>query len=332
MRILITGGTGFIGSRLALRLMDRGHCVRILSLVRTPAEASNAQALRDRGAELIEADVSDRVKHGPALDGVEIVHHIAATMREANVPDRVFWDTNVAATQDLARASRARGVRRFVYCSTMGVTGDVRGRPVDETTPHRPRDIYQKTKAAAERWVLEDARNGGFPATVVRPADVYGPGDRRLLKLFQMIGKGSFFYLGDGRGRRHMIYIDDLLDGMQAAQERDAAVGQVFLLAGPKPTPLRELVEEIAAQLHVMPPKLRLPYRPVWLASAAVEAICRPLRIQPPIYRRRVDFYAHDYEFDISRARTQLGFLPRVDVAEGVARTIAAYRTEGLLN
>ncbi|MBI4364934.1 MAG: oxidoreductase, partial [Candidatus Latescibacteria bacterium] len=90
--------------------------------------------------------------------------------------------------------------------------------------------------------------------------------------------------------------------------------------------------ERIAAELRVAPPRLRLPYRPVWLASAAIEAVCRPLGIQPPLYRRRVDFYAHDYEFDISRARAALGFAPKVDVAEGVARTIAAYRVEGFLN
>jgi nucleoside-diphosphate-sugar epimerase len=160
---------------------------------------------------------------------------------------------------------------------------------------------------------------------------VYGPRDRRLVKLFRMIEQGRFIYLGDGGGRRHMIYIDDLLDGMLAAQEREAAAGEVYLLAGPAPVALRELVETIARQLGVAPPRWRLPYRPVWLASAAVEAVCRPLRIQPPIYPRRVDFYAHDYEFDTTRARTDLGFAPRVDVEEGVRRTIAAYREEGLL-
>ncbi|HEU4334162.1 MAG TPA: NAD-dependent epimerase/dehydratase family protein, partial [Candidatus Eisenbacteria bacterium] len=164
-----------------------------------------------------------------------------------------------------------------------------------------------------------------------RPADVYGPGDRRLLKLFQMVAAGRFFYIGSGRGRRHMVYIDDLLDGMVAAQDRPAAVGEVFLLAGPSPIPLVDLVERIAAELSVAPPRRHLPYRPVYIASAVIEALCRPLKIQPPIYPRRVHFYAHDYAFDISKARATLGFDPRVDVPEGVRRTIAAYRSEGLL-
>jgi nucleoside-diphosphate-sugar epimerase len=331
MRILITGGTGFIGSSLARRLLEAGHEVRLLSLINTPAEAANARVLAERGAVLVEGSVADRDLQTRALEGVDVVHHIAAVMREADVPDSVFWDTNVGATKDLLRASRERGVGRFVYCSTMGVTGDVRGRRVDESTPHRPKDIYQRTKSAAELWVLGQARTDGLGATAVRPADVYGPGDRRLVKLFRMIEKGRFVYLGNGRGRRHMIYIDDLVDGMIAAQERQAAMGRVYLLAGPAPIPLRELAERIARQLGVRPPRLRLPYRPVRLAAAAVEAVCRPLGVQPPIYPRRVDFYAHDYEFDTTRARHELGFAPRVDMEEGLRRTIAAYREEGLL-
>lgn len=331
MDVLITGGTGFIGSCLARRLLARGDRVRLLSLINTPTEAENAADLTSRGAELIQGSVSDRALHGRALEGVHTVHHVAAAMREADISDERFWDINLAATQDLVLSSRAFGVRRFVYCSTMGVTGDVRGRVVDESAPYRPKDIYTRTKAAAEEWVLREAANSEMALTAVRPADVYGPGDRRLLKLFRMIRRGTFFYLGSGTGYRHMIFIDDLVDGMIAAQERDTAVGEVFLLAGPAPVRLRDLVTMIAEELQVKPPRLKLPYRPVWLVSAVVEAICRPFGIQPPIYPRRVDFYAHDYQFDTTKARTRLDFLPKVDVLEGVRNTIAAYRAGGLL-
>jgi nucleoside-diphosphate-sugar epimerase len=329
-RVLVTGGTGFIGSSLARRLRAQGRPVRVLSLVATPAERRNADALEAAGVEVVEGSVADRRLHPRALADVAVVHHVAAMMREADVPDRVFWDVNVGATQDLARASRENGVRRFVYCSTMGVTGEVRGRPVDETAPYHPNNIYARTKAAAEEWILGEAR-AGFAATAVRPADVYGPGDQRLVKLFRMIQKGRFVTLGDGRGRRHMIYIDDLLDGMLAAETEPRALGEAFLLAGPAPVALRDLTALIAGELGVRPPRLRLPYRPVWFAAAVVEAACRPFGVQPPIYPRRVDFFAHDYEFQTGKARSVLGFAPRVDVAEGVRRTIAAYREEGSL-
>lgn len=331
MLVLITGGTGFIGSRMALRLMEEGHAVRLLSLTRTPVESANAKVLVDRGAELLEGSVADRPLQARAVEGVDVVHHIAATMREADVPDSVFWDTNVAATQDLVRQSEQAGVKRFVYCSTMGVTGAVKGRRVDETEPFATKDIYGKTKAAAEEWVLGYARERGFAATAVRPVDVYGPGDNRLLKLFRMIQQGRFFYLGDGRGTRHMVFIDDLLDGMFAAQECEAAIGEAFFLAGPSPIALRDLVNSIAAEFGVPQPTRRLPYRPVWLLSAIMEAACRPFGIQPPLYPRRVDFYAHDYHFDWAKAHGILGFTPQVDIGDGIRLTIAAYREAGLL-
>jgi nucleoside-diphosphate-sugar epimerase len=332
MRVLITGGTGFIGSRLALRLMEQGHEVRLLSLIKTPAEATNARCLADGGAELLEGSVAERALHERAVRDVEVVHHIAATMREADVPDTVFWDTNVGATKNLLQASARAGVRRFVYCSTMGVTGAVRGRTVDEREKYHTKDIYGRTKAVAEQWVLDHARCNGTVCTAVRPVDVYGPGDRRLLKLFRMVQNRTFFYLGDGRGQRHMIYIDDLLDGMIAAQTRDEAIGEAFFLAGPSPIPLRELVELVAAELGVPAPRLRLPYRPAWLLSALVEVACKPVHVQPPIYRRRVEFYAHDYSFDTLKAREVLGFEPRVNMKEGIQRTVAAYRREELLS
>jgi nucleoside-diphosphate-sugar epimerase len=284
MKVLVTGGSGFIGTALSRRLLADGHDVRILALRNTEPESANVEELVGRGAVFIEGSVGDGPLRRDALDAVDVVHHIAAVMREADIPDAVFWDINVAATKELVEECRDRGVSRFVYCSTMGVTGDTRG-----------------TKAAAEEWLLAEAERTSFPATAVRPADVYGPGDRRLLKLFRMIQKGTFVYLGSGAGRRHMVYIDDLVDGMLAAQNSRAAIGEAFLLAGPAPIALRDLVERIATALSVPAPRRRLPFAPVRALSVAVEAVCRPLGVQPPIYPRRVDFYAHDYEFDIGK-------------------------------
>lgn len=120
MTALITGGTGFIGSSLARRLLDDGYDVRVFPLIARDAEGANARALERAGAEVVEGAVADRSLHQTALDGVGVVYHVAAGMREANPPDRVFWETNLQATRHLATRGRERGVRRFVYCSTMG--------------------------------------------------------------------------------------------------------------------------------------------------------------------------------------------------------------------
>jgi nucleoside-diphosphate-sugar epimerase len=276
-------------------------------------------------------DVSDAELVARALDGVELVYHIAAAMREANVPDSHFWKVNVEATDRLLALSRKAGVSRFLYCGTSGVVGPSEGRMTDEETECHPKDIYQTTKLAAERAVLDYGREAGLAVSVVRPAGVYGPGDGRLLKLFQMVRKGWFLLVGSGHGKHHLVYIDDLVDGMWLAASNDGAVGRCYNLAGGSPVPLRRLVDTIAGELGVTCQLVRLPFGPMRLLAVVMDRTLRPLGIQPPLYPRRLDFFRHDEHFDISRARRELGFEPRVSLAEGIARTAAAYRAEGWL-
>ena len=110
-----------------------------------------------------------------------------------------------------------------------------------------------------------------------------------------------------------------------------AAAGRTYLLAGPRSTPLEALIGLVAAELKVAPPRRHLPVWPFWTAGLLCEIVCVPLRIEPPLYRRRVDFYTKSRAFDTTRARTELGFAPEVDLEEGIHRTAAWYRKEGLL-
>jgi nucleoside-diphosphate-sugar epimerase len=331
MRVLITGGSGFIGSNLALYYRERGHEVITLSKEATAAETENAQELRASGVEVVVGSVTDAGLVAQCCRGAALVHHVAAAMREASVPDRVFWDVNVGATRTLLDACRREGVKRFVYCSSIGAIGKTPDKPADERSPCRPRDIYQVTKKAAEDLCLEYHRREGPPVSVVRPADVYGPRDRRLLKLFRGLKRGRFAMIGKGDNEHHMVYIDDLVQGMALAAGTDQAVGQVFILAGEAPVTVRELVSILARELGVRPPRLNLPLGPVRVAALLAELVCRPLRIEPPIYRRRVDFFRSDYAFDISKAKRVLGYRPRFDMIEGVHRTREWYDRRALL-
>jgi nucleoside-diphosphate-sugar epimerase len=332
VRILITGGTGFLGSRLAIRHRGAGDEVRIVGKEATPLEASNAQALRDAGADVRIGDFGDEALMGDALGGVDRVVHIAAAMREANVGDDHFHEVNVRGTQRLLAACRQAGVPRFLYCSTAGVVGTDRGVTTDEDSEPRPRDIYQTTKLAAERAVLAFGREHDYPVSAVRPPAVYGPGDGRLVKLFRMVGKGWFLLPGGGSGLHHLVYIDDVLDAFELAATKPEAVGRVYNATGPRAVPLDELVDEIAAALQVPSPrKVRVPFWPLDLMAVTCETLCRPIGMQPPIHRRRLDFYRHDEDFSHARARSELGWEPKHDLAAGLAKTIAAYRAQGLL-
>jgi dihydroflavonol-4-reductase len=166
--------------------------------------------------------------------------------------------------------------------------------------------------------------------TIARPTGIYGPGDRRLLKLFRGVVRG-FPILGRGEIYYHLTYIDDLVEGFRLCGEHPAASNHTYILAGGEVTTLNELAALIADVAGVRPPRLHLPVWPFWVAGALCEAVCVPLGLEPPIYRRRVEFYTKSRAFDIARARREIGYAPRVGLREGIARTLDWYRQRGWL-
>jgi nucleoside-diphosphate-sugar epimerase len=223
-------------------------------------------------------------------------------------------------------------VERFVYCSTIGIYGHRAPGITTEESPLSPGNIYERTKVAAETLVRDFAENCGLPAVVLRPADVYGPRDQRLLKMFKGVRRGRFPLFGSGKGRRHMVYVDDVVSAFFKACERDEAVGEGLIVAGPSACTLRELLDEVTAATGSSRYGIRLPLAPMLVLAAVVEDICAPLAIDPPIYRRRMDFFHSDSEFDTSRARRVLGWEPKVDLREGIQRTLEDYRSRGDLS
>ncbi len=326
MKALVTGATGFTGGHLARALAARGHQVR--ALVRRPDAADD---LRRAGVEITPGDLEHRDVLDGALRGVDVVFNIAALYRRAGLPEATYHRVNAEVPGWMVEAAAAAGASRVVHCSTVGVHGNIERPPANEDAPLRPGDVYQVTKLEGERRALEAARRTGMALTIVRPTGIYGPGDRRLLKLFRGVARRRFVVLGNGRIFYHLTHVDDLVEGFLLAATVPAAANRTYLLAGPEVTTLNELVAIVADEAQVAPPGLRLPVWPFWLAGAACEAVCRPLGIEPPLYRRRVEFFTKSRAFDISRARTELGYAPVVGLHEGVRRTLASYRAAGWL-
>jgi nucleoside-diphosphate-sugar epimerase len=167
--------------------------------------------------------------------------------------------------------------------------------------------------------------------SIVRISETYGPGDFRLLKLFRAIDKGAFMMIGDGENRRQIMHVADLVRGLLIASQHPGAVGQTFVLPGHEVMTTREMVAGIAAALGKRPPRLRLPLWPFVAAAVAFEATCRPLGIQPPLHRRRLDFFRKTFVFSTRKAETLLGFVPQVSFVEGARQTASWYRSQGLL-
>ena len=330
MTVLVTGATGFTGGHLARTLATRGDNVRALVRPRSRRKFEQS-ALASCGVAAVEGDLTDAAAVQRAASGVDVVYHIAATYREAGQPDSAYRAINVAGTRNVLDAALAGGATRVVHCSTGGVHGHIKNPPANEDAPFSPGDIYQETKLEAEQTARAFGDRTGFDVVVARPIGIYGPGDMRFLKMFRGVARRRFPIIGNGRVFYHLTFIDDVVEGFRLCGTVPAARGRTYILAGPRYTTLEQLVGLVAKELRVDPPRIHWPVWPFWTAGLLCEMVCVPLRIEPPIFRRRVDFYTKSRAFDTTRARAELGFSPKVDLEEGIKRTADWYRRERLL-
>jgi nucleoside-diphosphate-sugar epimerase len=326
-KILVTGGTGFTGSHLTQRLISRGHQVTVLD----NQKGRFHDHLARQGARIVIGSVTDKQLIDDLVAGQEVVQHVAAAFRRVDLPKSVYWDVNVNGTRNLLEAAARHGVRKFVYTSTCGVHGNVENPPAPETAPIQPADYYQYTKYEGEKVAHEFMRQG-LDVTILRPAAIYGPGDpERWLMLFKRVASGRFFMLGDGKVTYHPLYIANLVDAYELAMEQEAASGQTYLIADERYYTINELVQEIAAILGVKVTVIRLPFWPVWAAAAATEAVSGVLRVSPPLFRRRVDWFRQSRAFDIGKAKREMGYQPRVDLRTGLIQTAQWYKEQRYL-
>ncbi len=319
---LVTGATGFTGSHLARALAADGERVRVIA-----RSASRAHALLPPQVEVFEGELLDPVSIRRAVQDVKVVYHLAAAYREARHGDSHYRAVNVAASGNLLEAAVANGVERYVHCSTVGVHGDIASPPADEETAYGPGDVYQVSKCEAEQLAL--SYRDRLALSVARPTAIYGPGDTRLLKMFRMVARRRFPLLGGGENYYHMVYVNDLVRGLRLLGTHARAVGEVFILGGERYHKLSELSGMIAAAAGVPAPWLRLPARPFQIAGSICETLCRPLGIEPPIHRRRVDFFTKSRAFTIEKAQRLLGYRPRVGLEQGIKATLDWYVEQG---
>jgi nucleoside-diphosphate-sugar epimerase len=326
MRVLVTGGTGFTGTALVQRLLEDGHSVVALDY----KAGLQSDALRSRGAEVVIGSVTDRDAVARSMKGVELVFHLAAAFRELNVANSFYDEVNVGGTRVVLDAARSEGVRKFVYCSTCGVHGNVDHPPAAENAPIQPADYYQRTKYEAEPLVKREA--GHMETVILRPAAIYGPGDpERFFMIFKRVSRGTFPMFGNGQTLYHPLYIDNLVDAFMLCMPAGVGNGREYLIADERYYPIEEIVRAVARAIDV---PIRIPHYPVWPVVAlghVVEKICKPLGVIPPIFPRRVDWYRQNRAFDIGRAKRELGYLPRVELEDGLRRTGQWYRQMGYL-
>ena len=327
MKVLVTGGTGFTGKALVKRLIDDGYEVVSLDY----QEGLKTDEIRGWGAKVVIGSVTDRDVVEECMDGVDIVHHMAAAFRELNVPDSYYDEVNVGGTRIVLEAAFAHKVKKFIYTSTCGVHGNVDNPPGGEDAPIQPADYYQRTKYEAEPLVNEYCKKG-METVILRPAAIYGPGDpERFYMIFRRVSNGFFPMFGSGKTYYHPLYIDNLVDALMLAMEPGKGVGEAYLIADEEYVEIEDLVRRTAKALGVEVKIPHFPVMPLVIVGHICEKLCRPFKITPPIFPRRVDWYRQNRAFKIDKAKRDLGYRPKIDLDEGLKRTGEWYRQEGYI-
>ena len=322
-KILVTGSSGFIGGKLAECLINKGRSVRLLL-----REGSDARWLLEKGAEEFRGDLTEPATLKDVLEDVEEVYHAAARLGRWKDTAEDLRKVNVDGVRNLMELPRAKGLRHFILISSAIVTGPVLG--ADEDYPCKPHTLYEATKYEGENLAVHLSKEKGIPLTVIRPTWTYGVGDPHKLALYRAIKKRKFVLLGGGENFTHPLFIDDLLEAIDRAA-REEPSSRVYNIGGPRHVTTAELTRAIASAMGVKPIRLSIP---IWFARAAApvaEWISALINFQLPLTRSRVVLLSRSFTYSTDRARSELGYEPKVDLEEGLEKAVGWYREKSWL-
>ena len=316
MEILVTGPSGVLGPHLVAALLRRGHRVRALLL---PTE--DASWLSEMGAVTYVGDVREPGSLAEPMRGANAVFHLASKSSGWR-PMGEYHEVNVAGTANVCAAALAAGVRRFIHVSAAVVYGLGHRRPVGEDRPLAPiDDPYCVTKAASDELVQGMIARRGLPGTIVRPGTIIGPGDQlNFGRIAERLLKGKGIVIGSGRNALLFTYVTDVVQGLLLALDCDRAVGQAYNIGTDQPLTQSRALGAIAREVGAAPPRVHIPYALAYTLAFAAErlAVLSGYRHQPIVTRHGVALYGSDNRLSIAKARSELGYEPKVPVAEGI--------------
>lgn len=320
-RILVTGASGFLGGALLRRLCADQPAIRVL--IRRPSpDLESLPGVQPIYGDIGDPDVVDR-----AVGGVETVYHVAATMRGRGWPD--FQAGTVVGTANVVESCIRHGVRRLVHVSSMSVLDYATHAPgtvVQETAPLEPsptlRGFYTQSKLEAEQIVLTAARDRGLRAVVVRPGQIVGPGAETVPPYGTIALAGRWIVVGSGRVPLPLVYVDDVVEALVAAGARPGVEGGIVHIVDETPV----IQDDYIAMCRSHANHLRVLHVPrplLYAVGAAVEALGRILGRRVPLSRYRVRSI-NDVRFDGAKAKTVLGWTPRIGVKSGLRKTFSS--------
>jgi len=323
--VFITGASGFIGGRIALRLLGEGRPVRVLSRRPLPE-------LENSGAQVLLGDLDNIEALRRGCEGAATVFHVAGRVGVWGPADD-FFRVNVEGTDNVIVTCRSAGVRRLVYTSSPSVVyngGDLSG--VNESAPlcTSAPCAYPTSKAAAERLV-QAAHSDELATVSLRPHLVWGPGDKNVVpRVLSLARKGRLKIIGSGRNRVDVTHIGNVVDAhlLAATAPSDSVGGKAYFITNGEPVVLWDWINQLLRGVGIPQIQKHVSLNTAYAAGAVMETLWRvlPLKGEPPITRFVAKEMATDHWFDISAARRDLGYDPRVSMATGTAELIEHLR------
>jgi len=315
MNALVTGATGFIGSHLCEELARRGH--KVTCLIR---EKSNLKWIENIDLKIITGDCEKIESLYDAVDGVDYVFHLAGLTKACSEDE--FFCANVLGTENLIKAVAEKNpeLKRFIFISSLAAVGPSKnGSPLKEEADPQPVSSYGKSKLEAENAVLKYKQS--IPVTILRPSAVYGPRDRDLFVFFKILKKGIF--PDWGKCYYSLLYVDDLIQGIILAAENKKAEGEIYFLSDSKFYTNEEIMKAISSAFGIKAVRLRVPKCIMPFFAYIGERINR----QGIINRDKMSELSHSHWIcDTTKAREDLGFMPKVSIKEGMKWTADWYR------
>lgn len=322
MEILVTGGNGLLGRHLVAALQDRGDSVRVLALAE-----EDIRWLRQRGVAVHRGDVRWPDSLVAPMSGVAAVMHLPSMMGGRSLDE--YRAVNVIGTKNVCRAALAEGVRRVVHVSSWMAYGMGLGQPVREEFLLRPFHASSPvTKAEGDLIVQRMIADDHLPAVIVRPGEFFGPGDwLNFGRIADWLRAGQGVIVGPGDNVLPFVYVTDVVSGLLLALNYDHAVGQAYNISNDRPLTQRQFFEVIAHDIGASPPAVHVPYRALYIAAGAAEALAilaSPPR-EPCLTRLGVALFGTENRHAIDKARRELGYAPQVTIRDGIRLTAAWY-------
>ena len=321
MRVLVTGGTGFLGKHLALALLKQGHQVHLMG-----RNFASAKALMEQRAVPAAVDLRDKESVIAACKEMEVVYHVGALSAPWGKRSD-FYDINVGGTETVLAGCLKHGVRRLIYISSPSVVFDGRDQHLvteDVPYPRRFASVYSLTKKLGEDRV-HAARASGLETVIVRPKAIFGPGDQALLpRLIAAARQKRLPQIGDGRNLVDLTYVENVVHALLLACDAPAAVGKTYTITNNEHIPLWDVIRTVLQRLKLSTRLRQIPLSVALTAATMMEMRAALTGKEPLMTRYSAAILARTQTYDISAARRDLLYTPPISVADAIERTLAS--------